>query len=205
MASAPSTLTRFERAALSAHVEARGRRRAGVGRVVADDLRIGQREVDVVASVDRKIVDAALADGVGRGSARGLDQFGLRADFDDFFASSDSECDRQLDEAADRDGDAGALDLGESGRRDGHGVGAGRKKLRAVSALPVAGGGALETLGDVLHSDGRVGDVVPLGSLTVTCRSPVATPPCANAMAESSRTKNDTRRIFAVRIIWILP
>src|SRR6266853_1404625 len=52
-------------AALSADVEAGGGRGAGVGRIIAEDLRIGEREIDVVASVDWQIVDAALADGVG--------------------------------------------------------------------------------------------------------------------------------------------
>ncbi len=68
---------------LSAHVEAGGRSGAGVGRVVANDLRIGEGEVDVIAAVDRQIIDAALADRVGGRTARGFDEFGLRRDFDD--------------------------------------------------------------------------------------------------------------------------
>jgi hypothetical protein len=75
--------------ALAAHVEAGSGRGAGVGSVVADDLRIGEREVDVIAAVDGQIVDAALADGVGGGTARSFHQLGLRADFDDFLAACD--------------------------------------------------------------------------------------------------------------------
>jgi len=42
-------------------------------------LRIGEREIDVVAAVNRQIVNAALADGVGGGTARGFYQFRLIA------------------------------------------------------------------------------------------------------------------------------
>src|SRR5580765_4249633 len=41
----------------------------------------------------------------------------------------------------------------------------------------------------------------PLGSFTETCRSPVATPPCALAITESSKTKNDTETTLIVRNI----
>jgi hypothetical protein len=64
-----------------------------LGRIVADDLRIGEREVDVVAAVDRQIVDAALADGVGGGAARSFHDVGLGADFNDFLAARDRERD----------------------------------------------------------------------------------------------------------------
>ena len=79
--------------ALAAHVEAGSGRGAGVGRVIAEDLRIRQREIDVVAAVDRQIVDAALADGVGGRAARSFDQLGLGADFDDFLAARDGDGD----------------------------------------------------------------------------------------------------------------
>src|ERR1700694_978312 len=81
-------------APLAADVEAGSGRGSGVGRVIAEDLRIGQREIDVVAAVNRQIVDAALADGVSGGTARGFNQFGLGADFDDFFAARDGDGDR---------------------------------------------------------------------------------------------------------------
>ncbi len=80
-------------AALAAHVEAGGGRGAGVGRVIADDLRIGEREIDVVATVDWQIVDAALADGVGSGAPRCFNKLSLGADFDDFLAARDGERD----------------------------------------------------------------------------------------------------------------
>src|SRR5713101_3708692 len=80
-------------AALAAHIEAGGGRGPGVGRVVADDLRIREREIDVVAAVDWQIVDAALADGVGSGAPRSLNQLSLGADFDDFFAARDGDGD----------------------------------------------------------------------------------------------------------------
>ena len=74
-------------AALAAHVEAGSRRRADLGGAVALHLRIRQRELDVVATVDGQIVDAALADGVGTGTARSFNDLGLGADFDDFLAA----------------------------------------------------------------------------------------------------------------------
>ncbi len=75
----------------------------------------------------------------------------------------DRKRDGKFDEAADGDGDAGAFDLGEAGRHDGDGVGAGRKKLDGVSALSVAVRGALQTLGDVLRGDGCIGDAGAFG------------------------------------------
>src|SRR3954454_3593690 len=62
---------------LSAHVQAGGGGGPDVGSVVAHNLRVGEREVDVVAAVDGEIVDAALIDGVGGGAAAGLYQFGF--------------------------------------------------------------------------------------------------------------------------------
>ena len=49
---------------LTAHVQTGGRSGAGVGSVIANDLRIGEGEINVVATVDRKIVDAPLSDSV---------------------------------------------------------------------------------------------------------------------------------------------
>ena len=56
-------------------------------------LRVGERELDVVAAIDGQVVDAALADGVGRGTAGRLDQLRLGADFDDFPAAGNGEGD----------------------------------------------------------------------------------------------------------------
>ena len=76
--------------ALAAHVEAGSRRGAELRGAVALHLRIGQRELNVVAAIDGQIVDAALADGVGGGAARSFHDFGLGADFDDFLAARDA-------------------------------------------------------------------------------------------------------------------
>src|SRR5208283_5214344 len=77
--------------ALAAHVKAGSRRRAELGGAVALHLRIGQRELDVIAAVNGQIVNAALADGVGGGAARSLHDVGLGVDFDDFLAARDAE------------------------------------------------------------------------------------------------------------------
>src|ERR1017187_2578678 len=79
--------------ALAAHVEAGSGRGAKLGSAVALHLRIGQRELDVVAAVDGQIIDAAFADGVGGGTARSFHDIGLGADLDDFLASGDAEGD----------------------------------------------------------------------------------------------------------------
>jgi len=42
---------------------------------------------------------------------------------------------------------------------------------------------------------------LPLESFTVTCKSPVATPPCARQNAESSNTQTGTEANFIVRNI----
>src|ERR1700686_1281255 len=73
--------------ALSADVETGSGCGAGVGRVIAEDLRICEREIDVVASVDWQIVNAALAVGAGGGATRSLNQLSLGVDFDDFLAA----------------------------------------------------------------------------------------------------------------------
>ena len=72
---------------LPAHVQAGGGSRANTGRVVAQHLRIGQSEVDVVASVDRQIVDAPLVDGVGGRSALRFHQLRFRTHVDHFLRS----------------------------------------------------------------------------------------------------------------------
>ena len=71
-----------------------------VGGVVAHHLRIGQREVDVVAAVDGQIVNASLADGVGRRTARGLHQFRLRRNLNHFLAACDGEGDGEIHETS---------------------------------------------------------------------------------------------------------
>ena len=76
---------------------------------------------------------------------------------------ADGKRDRQFDQSADRDRDAGVLNLGEAGHDDGDRVGAGRKQSHAVSALAVAVGGALQALGDFLRGDGRIGDAGAFG------------------------------------------
>ena len=148
---------------LAAHVEAGGGCSAEAGSVVTDDLGIGEREVDVVAAIDGKIVDAALADGVGGGAARGLDEIGLRIYFDDFAASSNFERYGKFDRAADGDDDVGVFNFGEAWSFDSDGIGAGRQLANAVAAFAVAGGGALHALCDFASGHGCVGDQVPLG------------------------------------------
>ena len=65
--------------ALAAHIQTGSRRCAGIGRIVTHNLRIRQREIDVVASVDRQVIDAFLIDGVRRRGACRLNKGGLRA------------------------------------------------------------------------------------------------------------------------------
>jgi len=115
-----------------------------LGGTVALDLRIRQRELDVIAAVDRQIVDAALADRVGAGAARSFDELGLSADFDDFPASRDDERNGQLGQAADGDGDAGGFGFGEAGRVHGDGINARSQLTHTVAALAVAAAGAFQ-------------------------------------------------------------
>ena len=143
--------------ALAAHVEAGGGRGASVGSVVARDLRIGERELNVIAAVDRQIIDAALADRVGGGTARSFDEFGLRADFDDFLAARNGERDRQLNDSANGDGHAVGLSFGKARCLDRDGIHARRQLPRTVAALAVAGGGAFQSLGGISNRHGGVG------------------------------------------------
>ncbi len=56
---------------LPAHVQSGSGCRSNAGSVVAQDLGVGEGEVDVVASVDGQIIDTALVNGVGgRGPLR---------------------------------------------------------------------------------------------------------------------------------------
>ena len=79
--------------ALSAHVEAGGWGGADRRRVVAGEARISEREIDVVAAIDREIFNALLGDGVGGGCALSLDHLGFGTDGDSFGSSGNSECD----------------------------------------------------------------------------------------------------------------
>ena len=128
-----------------------------LGGAVALHLRIGQRELDVVAAIDRQIVDAALADGVGGGAARGFNVLGFGADFDDFLAARYGERDGQLGHPADGDGDAGGFGPGETRRFHGNGIRAGSQLTHTVAALAVAAAGALQALGGIARGDRGVG------------------------------------------------
>ena len=134
-----------------------------MGGTVALDLRIRQRELDVIAAVDRQIVDATLTDRVGAGAARSFDELRLSADFDDFPASRDDERDGQLGQAADGDGDAGGFGFGEAGRVHGDGINAGSQLTYAVAALAVATAGAFQAFGDISYGNRGVGHGVALG------------------------------------------
>ena len=148
--------------ALSAHGEAGGGCRACIGGVVADDLRIGQGEIDIVAAVGGQIVDAALADGVSTGSARSLNILGLGVDFHDFLAARDAERDPQLGHPANRDGDSGGLGSGEARCIHGDGIRAGGQLTHAVAAEAVAVAGAFQALGHISRGDRGAGHGVAL-------------------------------------------
>src|SRR6202035_3820769 len=65
--------------ALAAYVQPGRGSRTDTGSVVAQHLRIRQREVDVVAAVDGEVINGLLFDGIGRRGAAGFDQLTRRA------------------------------------------------------------------------------------------------------------------------------
>ena len=101
---------------MPAEVQAGGRRSAGIRSVVAHHLRVGLGEVDVVAAVDREIVNPPLIDRIGRGGARGLDQFAFGAYCDYCGGSADVQSDGQIFHLPDGDGHILGLGLRETRR-----------------------------------------------------------------------------------------
>ena len=149
--------------ALAAHVQPGSRRRSNAGSVVAQHLRIGEGEVDVVAAVDRKIVDAALVDGVGRRRALRFDQLGGRTDIDDFLGSRHRQADGNFRHRANGNRHVGHGGLGETRSGHGHRVGTRRQQQDAVLAVSVLAGVALQAFALVPRRDRGVGHHAALG------------------------------------------
>ena len=111
-------------------------------------------------------------------------------DFDDFLAACHRQRDREFHESTDCDGNPGVLNLGEPCDFDRDRISARGQQPSIISTLSVARRGSLQSLGGILHGDGRIGDNVSLGSFTVTCRSPVATPPCASDREQQDKPRH---------------
>jgi len=95
--------------------EAGSGRCAGIGSVVANYARVGEREIDVVAAIDREIVDAALTNGVGARTAGGLNQRSFGTDLNHFLAGRDGKRNRELSHLSDRNAYACRFRLGKAG------------------------------------------------------------------------------------------
>ncbi len=128
------------------------------GRVIARELRVGQREVDVVAPVDREIVNAALVDGVGGRGTGGFNHLGFRTDGDNLLGAGDGQGDGKLFHLTDGDTLVASFYLGEAGSFDSDGVDARRQSDQAILAVGTLGGAALKSLGLVAGSDRGASD-----------------------------------------------
>ena len=144
--------------ALAAEVQSRGGRGADGGRVVTHDLRIRLREIDVVAAVDRQIVDAALVNCFGRRCARSFNQRGFGGHGNRRLSRLEGERDGEIGDLTDGDGDAFRFGFGEVGSLDGHGIHARRQREQAVHAIRICAGGTLEGFSPVARGDCGVGD-----------------------------------------------
>ena len=114
--------------ALTADVQAGSGSGADTGRGVARELRIRQCEVDVVAAVDRQVVDARLVDGGSGGGLLGLNQCGFRGDGDGFSCRGYRQLHRQLGDLTDGETHRLVDHLGEAGSFDGHRIQTGRER-----------------------------------------------------------------------------
>ena len=151
--------------ALSAHVEAGGWGGADRRRVVTGESRISEREIDVVAAIDREIFNALLGDGVGGGCALGFYHLGFGTDGDGFGRAGHGERDGQLGHLTDGDRDILGFYLGETGGLYHDCIFAGRQVQQAVFAVSVDAGGAFKTLGLFVRGHGGIGDEAAFGVL----------------------------------------
>ena len=94
---------------LSAHVQSGSGSSSDRRSVVASQARVGESKVNVVAAIDRKIVDAALFDGIGGRTALRLNLFGSGTHRDGFLGAGNSQCDWQVRQLSHRDGLGGGV------------------------------------------------------------------------------------------------
>src|SRR5262249_41428233 len=125
-------------------VEAGIRCGANGGRDVASGLRIGEREIDVVAAVDGEIVDAALLDGLRDFGLGGLDRSGFGGHGDCLLDAPELHGGIEFGVFADGECDGRGFEVGEvAGAVDFELVNAGRDTDEAVIARVIGNCGAL--------------------------------------------------------------
>ncbi len=124
-------------------------------RRIASNLRVGQREVDVVAPVRRQIFDAKLVDRSGLRAALRLDNVGARADRHDLRRPYRKR-ERKLTLFPGGQDYLLTDERVEARSRRLDGIGARRQQQQTVVSLPVAGRRARETLRLVRDGHGGV-------------------------------------------------
>ena len=143
---------------LSSEVQA-GRGRCADGRrIVAHNLRIRFREINVVAAIDGKIVDAALVNGFRGGGGRRFNQRCFRAHGNRRLSCFEGKGDGKIGDLAYGDGDGFRFGFREAGSLDGHGIHARRQREQTVHAIRVCAGGTLESFGVIASGYGGIGN-----------------------------------------------